>query len=78
MCLKLYDLDPARFFSVKGMARQVVLNKTRVKLDLLTDIDMLLTLKKGITGEIYHAIHWYVKLYKKYMKDYKKNKNHHI
>ena len=57
MCLKLYDLDPARFFSVKGLAWQVALNKTRVKLDLLTDIDMLLTVGKGITGEIYHAIH---------------------
>ena len=57
MCLKLYDLDPARFFSVKGLAWQVALNKTRVKLDLLTDNDMLLTVGKGITGEIYHAIH---------------------
>ena len=37
------------------------LKKTKVKLDLLTDIDMLLMVEKGIRSGICHAIHRYVK-----------------
>ena len=32
--------------------------KTEVKLGLLTDIDKLLMVEKGIRGGICHAIHW--------------------
>ena len=42
ICLKIYELDPAKFLSAPGLARQAALKKTKVKLDLLTDIDMLL------------------------------------
>ena len=42
MCLKIYELDPAKFLSAPGLPRQAALKKTKVKLDLLTDIDMLL------------------------------------
>ena len=46
----------------------------RSKLELLTDVDMLLMVKKGIRGEICHAIHRYAKANNKYMKNYDKNK----
>ena len=48
--------------------------KVKVKLDLLTDIHMLLMAEKGIRNEVCHAIHRYAKANKKYMKDYDKNK----
>ena len=48
MCLKKYELDPAKFYSAPGLAWQAALKKTRVKLDILTDIDMLLILEEGI------------------------------
>ena len=35
--------------------------ETRVKLELLTDIDMLLIVEKGTRGKISHAIHKYAK-----------------
>ena len=41
---------------------------------MLTDIDILLMLEKGIRGGICHAIHQYAKTNNKYMKDYDKNK----
>ena len=57
MCLKIYQLDPARFLSAPGFAWQAALKKTEVKLELLTDNDMLLMVVKGIRGGVYNAIH---------------------
>ena len=74
MCLKLYHLDPVKFLSAPGLAWQAALKKTEVKLELLTDIDMLLMVEKGIRGGICHAIHWYAKVNNRYTKDYDKNK----
>ena len=42
MCLKIYELDAAKFLSATELAQQAVLKKAKVKLDLLTDIGMLL------------------------------------
>ena len=42
MCLEIYELDPAKFLSAPGLARQAALKRSKVKLDLLIDIDMLL------------------------------------
>ena len=42
MCIKVYELDPAHFLSLPGLAWQACLKKTNVKLELLTDYDMLL------------------------------------
>ena len=55
---------------------QAALKNTKVKLDLFTEIDMLLMVEKGIRGGICHqyAIHRYSKYNNKYMKDYDKKK----
>ena len=74
MCLEVYELDPAHFLSTLGLAWQAIFKKTEVKLDLLTDIDMLLMVEKGIRGGICHSIYRYAKANNKYMKDYDKNK----
>ena len=50
MCLEIYELDPSYFYSAPGLAWQACLKKTGVKLELLTDIDMLLMFEKGIRG----------------------------
>ena len=73
MCIKVYELDTAHFLSAPGLAWQASLKKTEVKLELLTDVDMLLMVEKGIKGRIYHAIHRYAKANNKYMKDYNKD-----
>ena len=57
MCLEIYELDPARFLTAPGLVWQAALKNTKVKLDLLSDIDMLLMVVKGIKGVICHAIH---------------------
>ena len=48
--------------------------KTEVELELLTNVDMLLMVEKGIRGGICHAIHKYAKANNKYIKNYDKNK----
>ena len=57
ICLKIYELDLAKFLSAPRLAWQAAFKKTKVKLGLLTDIDMLLMIEKGITGRIYHSVY---------------------
>ena len=74
MCLKKYELDPAHFLSLPGLAWQACLKKTGVELELLTDYDMLFMVEEGIRGGICHSIHRYAKANNKYMKYYNNNK----
>ena len=55
MCTEIYVLDPTKFLSAPGLELQAALKKTKVKLDLFTDIDMLLMVEKGIRGGICHS-----------------------
>ena len=64
ICLKIYYLDPAQVSSTPGLAWQAALKKTEVKLELLTDIDMLFMNEKRIRGGMFHAIHQYAKVNK--------------
>ena len=73
MCIKVYELDPAHFVLLPGLAWQVCLKKTNIKLELLTDYDMLLMVEEGIRGGIYHSIHRYAKANNKYMQNYDNN-----
>ena len=60
-CLSNYEVDPAHFESLPGLAWQACLKKTNVELELLTDYDMLLMIEEGIRGGICHAVHRYAK-----------------
>ena len=66
-CLKICKLNPAKFISAPVLVWQADFKKIKVKLELLTDICMLL-------GGICTATHQYAKAKNKYMKDYDKNK----
>ena len=61
------------FLSAPRLAWQVCLKKTEVELELLTNIEMLMMIEKGIRDGICHAIHRYTKANNKYMKNYDKN-----
>ena len=73
MCIKGYELDPAHFLSLPGVAWQACLKKTNIELELLTDYDMLLMVEQGIRGGICHSIHRYAKANNKHMKNYNIN-----
>ena len=76
MCSEMCELDPAKFLSAPGLAKQAALRKMKVELELLLDIDMLLMVEKTIRGGICHPhpIHQYSKANNKRMKNYDKNK----
>ena len=69
-CIELYGLDPSYFYSAPGLAWQACLKKTDVKLELLTDYQMLLMIEKGIRGGMCQSVHRYAKANNKYMKNY--------
>ena len=52
VCLEIYELHPIYFVSASELAWQACLKKTGVKLELLTDYDMLLMAENGIRGGI--------------------------
>ena len=65
--IEIYGLDPAHFLSAPGLAWQASLKKTRVKLEILTDYDMLLLVEDGNRGGMCQVIHRYAKANNKYM-----------
>ena len=73
MCIRVYEIDPVHFLCAPGLAWQACLKKTEVKLELLTNVDMLLIVEKGTKGGICHAMHRYAKANNEYMKDYNKD-----
>ena len=61
MCIEIYKLDPAKFLSAPGFAWQAALQKNKIKLDLFTNINMLLMVEKSIRGGICQSIYQYAK-----------------
>ena len=49
---------------------EACLKRTKVKIELLTDIDMVLMFEKGLRGGISQAIHHYAVANNKYMPNY--------
>ena len=68
-CLKHYKLDPAHFYTSPGLACRACLKRTGIKLELLTDPDMLLMFERGIRGGITQAVRKYASANNKYMGD---------
>ena len=58
ICFKIYKLNSTKFISVYGLAWQAALKKTKVKLDLLTYIDILLMVEK-VSEEV---TQWHISL----------------
>lgn len=50
--MNYYKLDPVHYITAPGMAWDALLKKTKVQLELLTDIDMHLFVEKGLRGGI--------------------------
>ena len=51
MYLEIYELGPAIFLTAPGLVWQAPLKKTKIELDLLTDIDVINGRKKVLEGK---------------------------
>ena len=67
VCLKNYGLDPAHFYSAPGLAWKACLKKTRIRLELLLDPDMLLMFERGIRGGTTQSVNRWAKANNPYM-----------
>ena len=67
VCLKNYGLDPAHFYMAPRLAWKACLKKTRIRLELLLDPDMLLVFERGIRGGITQSVNRWAKANNPYM-----------
>ena len=70
LCLKNYGLDPVYYYTAPGLSWDAMLKDTQINLELISDIDMLLMIEKGIRGGISIISNRYGKANNKYMKDF--------
>ena len=69
ICLGIYKLDPAHYYTAPGLSWDACLKMTGIELDLLTDIDMLLMFEKGIRGGVSMVSQRFSVANNKYMKE---------
>ena len=67
VCKKNYELDPCWYYTAPGLAWDACLKLTKIKLELLTDPDMLLMIESGLRGGISMISTRYGKANNKYM-----------
>ena len=72
ICLKNYGLDPVYYYTAPGLAWDACLKMTKINLELLDNVDMLLMIEKGIRGGISIISNRYGKANNKYMADFNK------
>ena len=67
VCLDNYGLDLAHFYMAPGLVWKACLKKTKIRLELLLDPNMLLMFERGIRGGITQSVHRWAKVNNPYM-----------
>ena len=66
ICIRNYNLDPAHYYTAPGLSWDATLKATGVELELLSDMDMVLMVEKGIKGGVWMISNRYGKANNKY------------
>ncbi|KYN04793.1 hypothetical protein ALC62_04331 [Cyphomyrmex costatus] len=69
-CVASYGLDPAHYYTLPGFTWDAMLKHTRVKFELLTDIDMVMFVERGIRGGLSQCSGRYARANNRYMRSY--------
>ena len=73
LSLSYYGLDPCHYFSLPGLSYDAMLQMTGVKLDLITDIEMLTMIEENIRGGVSTINHRLFTANNQYLSDYNPN-----
>ena len=73
-CVASYGLDPAYYYTLPGFTWDAMLKHTRVNFELLTDIDMVLFIERGIRGGLSQCSGRYARANNKYVQSYDPSK----
>ena len=69
-CLQHYKLDPCHYFTSPGLSWDAMLKMIQMQLELMTDIDMFKSIKKGMRGGISYSAKRHGEANNKYMTGY--------
>ncbi|KAL6416777.1 hypothetical protein ACFW04_014854 [Cataglyphis niger] len=69
-CMTSYGLDPAHYYTLPGYTWDAMLKYTGVRFELLTDIDMVMFVERGIRGGLSQCSNRYARANNKYLQSY--------
>ena len=70
VCMKHYMLDPAHYYTSPGLSWNAALKTTGIRLELLSDPDMLLMFERGTRGGVAMISHRHARANNPYMETY--------
>ncbi|XP_036146043.1 uncharacterized protein LOC118646698 [Monomorium pharaonis] len=73
-CIQSYGLDPAHYYTLPGYTWDAMLKYTKITFELLTDIDMILFIERGIREGLSQCSGRYAQANNKYMQSYDSSK----
>lgn len=73
-CIGVYSLDPAHYYTLPGYTWDAMLKYTKVELELLTDVDMIMFIERGIRGGLSQCTLRFAKGNNPHLSDYDANK----
>ncbi|XP_071577592.1 uncharacterized protein [Temnothorax nylanderi] len=69
-CIDTYGVDPAHYYTLPGYTWDAMLKYTGVRFELLTDIDMVMFVERGIRGGLSQYSNRYARANNKYMRSH--------